>query len=156
MQMGIFPKKSVHDHQFHIGFFQNCLGKFIGVFPFEHNTLDARVHQHFRTDDTGLQGDIDGRTFCADADLCRLNDGILFRMQSTAQFMTLTGRDIQSCPFTAADLCTMFQAGGCTVITCCDDAVVFYDDRPTCLRRQVDRVFTISAISMKYSSQLFL
>ena len=74
---GHFPEKSIHDHQINIRFFQNRSGQFVGVYPFEDDALDTCIYQHFRTNDTGLQSDIDGRTFCADADFCRLNDGIL-------------------------------------------------------------------------------
>ena len=116
MQMGIFPKKSVHDHQFHIGFFQDCLGKFIGIFPFEHNTLDARIHQHFRTDDTGLQGDIDGRTFCADTDLCCLNDGVLLCVYGIAQLMACAGGDVELAAHAFALFGAALYAGGCAVV----------------------------------------
>ena len=126
--MGIFPKKSVHDHQLHICFFQNRLGKFIRVFPSEYNTLDTCIHQHFCTDHTGLQSNIDCRTFCAYADFRRLNDSVLFCVQGTAQFMALTGRDIQSCSFATADFCTMLQSGRRTVIACCNNTIVLYNN----------------------------
>ena len=70
--------------------------------------------------------------------------------------MPLARRDAQTFAFTAADFRTMAQAGRCAVIACCYDTVFADNDRADLRRRQVERVFTISAICIKYSSQLTL
>ncbi len=121
--------QSVHHDNFYPCLLNDAAGKFIGVFAFMYDADDACIDEHFGADDAGLKCDVYGAAFCADADFCRLYDGVLFGVQCAAELMPLAGRDAQTFAFTAADFRTMAQAGRCAVIACCYDTVFADNDR---------------------------
>ncbi len=70
--------QSVHHDNFYPCLLNDAAGKFIGVFAFMYDADDACIDEHFGADDAGLKCDVYGAAFCADADFCRLYDGVLF------------------------------------------------------------------------------
>ena len=91
---------------------------------------DTGVHQHFETMDTRSVGHIDIRPTDIDAILCRLSNGIDFRVDGpVAVLLGLPGRGLRFVN-QAANLGAMGHAGRRTVVACCQNVPLANDDGP--------------------------
>ena len=97
-------------------FLEHIRGQFIAVAVANNDADNTGIDDHLGTNDTGMIGAIQSGTFRADSMQGRLNNRVLFRVQTAAQFMTFTGRNLELFAQTA-DIQAMLQFGGSAVIT---------------------------------------
>jgi len=57
------------------------------------DSFDARIDQHLRADDTGVVGAVECGASDRDSMIGGLNDGVLFSVKTTAEFMSFTRGD---------------------------------------------------------------
>ena len=117
----IFPDEDV-------GLGEQLLGKVVDVtFGIDH-FLDPRIDEDLGAHRTWICGGIDGAVLDAHTEICRLDDSILFRMDSSAELMSGPRWDLHLFPDASEDLAVL-GAFGRSVISSGEDALVLDDDR---------------------------
>ena len=102
-------------HYLNSGFSQKFFSQRIRIAGLVINLFNTGVNNHASTDGTWLVGAVDNGTVDGYTMVSGLYNGVLFCMNTSAQFMHYPGFDIQLFP-QATDLQAMFQTGGRAVI----------------------------------------
>ena len=112
----------------YIGLGEQSLGEIVNVsFGIDH-FLDPCIDEDLGTHGTGICGRIDRAILDAHAEICRLNDGVLFRMDPSAEFVPGTRRDLHLFPDASEGLAVLGTLGR-SVVSGGEDALVLDDDR---------------------------
>jgi hypothetical protein len=96
---------------------EHGLRQLIRVMAIDHEFDYAGVYDHLGAEDARKVSAVQSRILYAYTEGCRLNDGILFGVNSPTQLMTLTGRNIPLFS-QAADLRAVSHALGRTIVSC--------------------------------------
>lgn len=112
------------------------------------DALNPGIDEDLGADNTGLMRAVQRRAFGGHAVYSRLDDGILFGVDTAAKFVVLTAGDMELLP-KASHFLTMGDALWRSIVARGKDLPVLTKTAPTCRRRQVERLATTSAISIK-------
>jgi len=108
-------------------FLQKVLGEVIGISLAIDDFLDTCVDEDLGTHRTGICGGIYRGTIDTDTKISCLGHCILFRMDTPAELVSRTGRNIEL-HTNASQFFTMFRPLGRSVITCRKDPLFLDDD----------------------------
>jgi hypothetical protein len=111
------------------GLIEHRHGEFVRVAFLIDDSVNSSIDDHLGADDAGVVRTIEGRPTDPNAMIGGLNDGILFRMEATAEFMAFSRGDFQLLT-EAADVQTMIHPGRSSVITRGENLFIFHKDRP--------------------------
>src|SRR4030043_254813 len=108
---------SVKFFYFDSGLFQHLLCQLIRITFFKDNFFDTCVDDHFRADDTGMKGGVEGGPLNLYSVVGGLNNSILFCMESPAEFNSLPRGDTHLFA-EATNIETMGQPRRGSIVTC--------------------------------------
>lgn len=112
------------------------------------DALNPGIDEDLGADNTGLMRAVQRRAFGGHAVYSRLDDGILFGVDTAAKFVVLTAGDMELLP-KASHFLTMGDALWRSIVAVARICRSLTKTAPTCRRRQVERLATTSAISIK-------
>jgi len=110
-----------------IRFLEKLFRQFVRIWICHVNGADFRIDDEASADAAGLMGAIQigiGRAGAVDA---RLDDGVLFGMHAAAEFVVLSGGNLQLFA-QASHLSTVGDALGAAIIAAGEDLIVSYQD----------------------------
>jgi hypothetical protein len=106
-----------------LGLRQHLFRETVAVIAPDHDPDDAGVDDHLRADDAGVVRAVEDRPFYADPVQRRLNDRVLFGVESPAELVALAGGDMVLFA-EAPDFQAMAESRGGAVIACGEDPPV--------------------------------
>ena len=105
---------------------ENFEREVVGVAFTENHTGYARIDDHFGAYNAGLVGAVKGSSVNADAELCGLDDGVLFGVNAVAELVLGAGGYAKLSPQTLLLVNAAWYTGGRTVVASGEDALVFH------------------------------